>query len=167
VRRQLAAEIRAQFEAFSASGLKLDHVNAHKHFHLHPTVLSLILKIGKDYGLRAIRLPREHHSPLWLRPWLNLMQRRLHAAGIGYNDHVFGITQSGRMNEAALLETIALMPAGLTEIYLHPATCAGREIAATMHGYRHDEELAALLSLQVRKALDDKGVARGGFADFG
>jgi hypothetical protein len=31
-RRQLAAEIRAQFEAFRATGLPLDHVNAHKHF---------------------------------------------------------------------------------------------------------------------------------------
>ena len=39
VRRQLAAEIRAQFEAFAASGLPLDHVNTHKHFHLHPTLL--------------------------------------------------------------------------------------------------------------------------------
>ena len=37
VRRQLAAEIRAQFEAFKATGLQLDHVNAHRHFHLHPT----------------------------------------------------------------------------------------------------------------------------------
>src|SRR5262249_2197106 len=34
-RRQLAAEISAQFRAFHATGLVLDHVNAHKHFHLH------------------------------------------------------------------------------------------------------------------------------------
>jgi len=167
VRRQLAAEIRAQFEAFAATGLRLDHVNAHKHFHLHPTVLSLILKIGKDYGLRAIRLPLERKAPLWLQPWLHLMQRRLQAAGIDYNDHIFGITQSGRMNETALLEAIAQMPDGLNEIYLHPAMRAGGEIAPTMHGYRHDEELAALLSPRVRKLLEDQGIARGGFADFG
>ena len=58
-RRQLAAEIRAQFEAFRDSGLTLDHVNAHNHMHLHPTVLGLILKIGAAYGLRAVRLPFE------------------------------------------------------------------------------------------------------------
>lgn len=167
VRRQLAAEIRAQFEVFAATGLMLDHVNAHKHFHLHPTVLSLILEIGKDYGLRAIRLPRERNAPLWLRPWLSLMKRRLQAAGIAHNDHIFGIARSGGMNEAALLEAIAQTPAGLTEIYLHPATSAGSEIAATMHRYRHDEELAALLSPQVRNVIDNKGLLRGGFADFG
>ena len=33
-RRQAAAEITAQFEAFCATGLSLDHCNAHKHFHL-------------------------------------------------------------------------------------------------------------------------------------
>ncbi len=38
VKRQVEQEIRAQFEAFAATGLPLDHVNAHKHYHLHPTV---------------------------------------------------------------------------------------------------------------------------------
>ena len=37
-RRELAAEITAQFAAFRDSGLTLDHCNAHKHFHLHPLV---------------------------------------------------------------------------------------------------------------------------------
>jgi predicted glycoside hydrolase/deacetylase ChbG (UPF0249 family) len=77
VRRQLAAEIRAQFEAFAATGLRLDHVNAHKHFHLHPTILSLMLSIGREFGLRAVRLPAEPGMGPWLRPWLALMRRRM------------------------------------------------------------------------------------------
>src|SRR5712671_6762881 len=59
VRRQLAAEIRAQFEAFRATGLALDHVDAHQHMHLHPTVARLIVEIGRSYGLNAVRLPAE------------------------------------------------------------------------------------------------------------
>ncbi len=43
VRRQLAREIRAQLAAFRATGLTLDHVNAHKHMHLHPTVARLLI----------------------------------------------------------------------------------------------------------------------------
>ena len=74
VRRQLALEIHAQFEAFAASGLALDHVNAHKHFHLHPTVLGLIIDIGRRHGLRAVRLPRAGGLPPWLQPWLALQQ---------------------------------------------------------------------------------------------
>ena len=63
-RRRLAAEIRAQFEGFHATGLALDHVNAHKHMHLHPTVARLLVEIGRDYGMRAVRLPAEPRAPL-------------------------------------------------------------------------------------------------------
>src|ERR1700760_3979609 len=35
VRRQLRAEIQAQFSAYAATGLVLDHANAHKHMYLH------------------------------------------------------------------------------------------------------------------------------------
>ncbi len=51
VRRQVADEIAAQFEAFLATGLRLDHVDCHKHWHLHPTISGLILDIGQRYGM--------------------------------------------------------------------------------------------------------------------
>jgi len=166
VRRQLAAEIRAQFEAFAASGLPLDHVNAHKHFHLHPTVLSLILKIGRGYGLRAIRWPNEQPSPLLLRPWLALLRRKLNAAGVASNDYVFGIAQSGRFDEAALLDALSRLPQqGVGEIYLHPALISGAEIGASMPTYRHADEFAALVSPRVRAALARLNIRVGGFTD--
>jgi hopanoid biosynthesis associated protein HpnK len=166
VRRQLAAEIRAQFAAFAATGLALDHVNTHKHFHLHPTVLALILAIGREFGLRAVRLPREVEPALLLRPWLGLLRRRLRASSILHNDHVVGIAASGRMDEATLLGALASLPPGVTEIYLHPGTVSGAEVAPSMRGYRHAEELAALLSPRVRAALDQVAPQRGGFSDI-
>jgi hopanoid biosynthesis associated protein HpnK len=181
VRRQLEAEVRAQFEAFAATGLRLDHINAHKHFHLHPTLLAILLRIGRDYGLGApgqhsvgIRVPDE---PLWtapvsailLSPWLQLMKRRLRASRIPHNDHVFGVSDSGHMSEQRLLKILARLPAGVTEIYLHPATQSGSAIAASMAGYRHADELAALMSPQVRAALAAMtagDVACGGYSDL-
>ncbi len=165
VRRQLEAEIRAQFEAYAVTGLPLDHLNAHKHFHLHPTVLSLILRIGPAYGLRAVRLPAEAAAPALLRPWLRLLARRLDRAGIAHNDRVVGIERSGAMDEDALLEALRDLRPGVTEIYLHPATASGRVIAPSMPGYRHTDELAALLSPRVRAAVEQLGIPRGGFAD--
>jgi hopanoid biosynthesis associated protein HpnK len=179
VRRQLEAEIRAQFTAFARTGLELDHVNVHKHFHLHPTLLDMLLCIGRDFGVRAVRLPEE---PLWfaargghwiagpagaacLRPWLALMRRRLRAAGIRHNDRVFGIARSGSMDETALLEILARLPPGVTEIYLHPATESGPAIAASMRSYRHADELKALLSPRVKAAVAAAGVSQGGYGD--
>jgi hopanoid biosynthesis associated protein HpnK len=174
VRRQLALEIRAQFEAFAASGLALDHVNAHKHFHLHPTILSLIMEAGRDFGLRAVRLPRERGvrplSQAWLRPWLAMLQARLKAAGLAHNDYLLGLRQSGRFDEAALVDALQALPsAGVGELYLHPALESGSTIAASMPGYRHADEFAALVSPRVAHicaGLAERGVRFGGFADL-
>ncbi|HET7796668.1 MAG TPA: hopanoid biosynthesis-associated protein HpnK [Nevskia sp.] len=164
VRRQLEREIRAQFEAFSATGLRLDHVNAHKHFHLHPTVLGLLLDIGREHGLRAVRLPREPGTAPLLEPWLALMQRRLHRAGVRHNDRIHGLAASGAMDEMAVLRAIETLPDGLTELYLHPATRRG--LTPTMPTYRHDDELAALLSPRVRAAIAARGAVLGRWVDF-
>jgi len=163
VRRQLAAEIRAQFDAFAATGLRLDHVNAHKHFHLHPTILSLMLSVGREYGVRAIRLPSEPGMGPWLRPWLALMRRRLDHAGIAYNDHVFGLRHSGGMDEAVMLDILEQLPEGLSEVYLHPASHG--PINESMADYRHADELAALLSPRVRHAIADRYQLCDGFLD--
>src|SRR5439155_21832584 len=43
-RRQVAAEIRAQFHRFAQTGLPLSHVDAHLHYQLHPAVLAAALE---------------------------------------------------------------------------------------------------------------------------
>ncbi|HME41363.1 MAG TPA: hopanoid biosynthesis-associated protein HpnK [Steroidobacteraceae bacterium] len=177
VRRQLEAEIRAQFCAFARTGLTLDHVNVHKHFHLHPTLLQMLLNIGRDFGAPAVRVPDE---PLWfaarggwlpgvnavlLKPWLALMKRRLRRENVPHNHRIFGVAASGAMDETKLLAILARLPPGVTEIYLHPAVESGSAIAASMSGYRHADELAALLSPRVRAAVAAGGFDLGGFAD--
>ena len=179
LRRQLEAEIRAQFAAFARTGLVLDHVNAHKHFHLHPTLLRMIVRVGREFGMTAVRVPRE---PLWyssgrgarlgakaanafLLPWVGLMKARLRASGIAFNDQVFGIAGTGRLDEEAFLDILAKLPAGVTEIYLHPAVDTEAPIASTMSEYRHSAELAALLSSRVAAAVAATGATLGGYRD--
>jgi hypothetical protein len=93
------------------------------------------------------------------------MKARLRAGGIAFNDQVFGIAGSGRLDEAALLDILAKLPTGVTEIYLHPAVDTGAPIASTMSDYRHSAELAALLSSRVAAAVAATGAARGGYRD--
>jgi hopanoid biosynthesis associated protein HpnK len=175
LRRQLEAEIRAQFEAFERTGLVLDHVNAHKHFHLHPTLLRMIVRIGREFGMTSVRVPRE---PLWfakggaragaalLTPWVALMKARLRAAGIAHNDQVFGIANTGAVDEKVLLDILGRLPPGVSEIYLHPAVDSQTPISSTMSHYRHSAELAALLSERVAAAVAATGAVRGGYLDI-
>ena len=178
VRRQLAMEIRAQFEAFHATGLWLDHVNAHKHMHVHPTVARGIIEIGRDYGMRAVRLPfepveplraafpDEHYSAPLYRPWIELLRHRLRGAGLFVNDHLFGLAWTGGMVEGRLLRLLPHLPQGVSEIYFHPATARSAALSAAMPGYRHEEELAALLSPAVKNLVAKLGIRLGGYSDL-
>jgi chitin disaccharide deacetylase len=175
-RRQLAAEIAAQFEAFHATGLALDHCNAHKHYHLHPLIGSLIASVGRRYGLRAVRVPLEpaavlrkiepgtpRMAALALAPWALLLRRRFRAAGLLTSDRVFGLQWSGGMTRDRLCGLIAHLPRGLSEIYLHPATAA---YPGSARGYRYREELEALTAPEVAAACRERALQLGGFADF-
>ncbi|GGC62069.1 hopanoid biosynthesis-associated protein HpnK [Chelatococcus reniformis] len=176
VRRQVAGEIRAQFEAFRATGLVLDHVDAHQHFHLHPTVLGAILAIGHAYGMKALRVPAEPPrmlaavepsrrglAPRIASPWAALMRRQVRGAGLTVADRVLGLAWSGAMTEARLAGLIAQLPPGLTEIYCHPATAGG--FAGAAPGYRYRDELTALMSPRVAGALARSGARLCGYGD--
>jgi hopanoid biosynthesis associated protein HpnK len=138
IRAQLESEVREQLRAFTATGLPLDHVNAQNHFHVHPTVLSILLRAGPEFGVRAIRIPHEPFYPSWsamrthglarfangafLWPWLKLMRARLHRAGMVTNDYVFGMFESGHMTAPRVRAFLEHLPDGVNEVYFHPAT---------------------------------------------
>ena len=177
VRRQLAAEIEAQFDAFAATGLPLDHLNTHKHYHLHPTIAGLILRIGRRHGMKASRAPIEPRAVLAIvdpdavpqpayvtEPWARMVRARYRRAGVTMADQVFGLAWSGAMTTARVAGIIKRLPEGLSELYVHPATGGGFEGAAP--GYRYADELAALLAPETAAALQESGVALGAFSDF-
>jgi hopanoid biosynthesis associated protein HpnK len=183
IRRQIAAEVRAQFEAFRQTGFPLDHVNAHNHMHLHPTVLRIILETGRAFGLDAMRVPYEPPVAAWrasrrgllgkaaagvaLAPWTGLLKRKLRRVNIKANDFVFGMSDSGGMDEACVLRLLRHVPPdGITEMYFHAATRRCPEIDRTMPDYRHEDELAALISPRVRAEIERLGVRPIGFGDL-
>ena len=173
---QLRAEIEAQFRAYHATGLALDHVNAHKHFHLHPLIANEIIAIGRRHGMGALRVPHEPAAvlaavearargfPRYIAPWTKLLARRVHRAGLRAPDCVFGLAWSGAMSAARLGRLIRHLRSGLTEIYLHPATRGGFENCA--QGYRYADEFAALMDPKVIALTRRPDVKLGGYSDF-
>jgi chitin disaccharide deacetylase len=182
IRKQLEAEIRAQFEAFQKTGFVLDHVNAHNHMHLHPTVLRLILKVGKDYRLQAVRLPKEPPVKSWkaagtylgsrltswvfLNPWMKLMKLLLNRAHVRSNDFLFGMTDGGSMTLDVVTRFLHNLPEGVTELCFHPATRRCAEIDRAMPRYRHEEEFLALTSKALRDSIQKIGVQTIAFSDL-
>jgi len=170
VKQQLKDEIRAQFEVFKATGLRLDHVNAHNHMHLHPTIFDAILEIGKDYGMDAVRLPEEkplkalidsHKEKitrfatwLFLKPFTSRMKKRLTENNIKFNTNVFGFHHTGHMNLDTLVRILPNLEDGLSEVYLHPATGSWDEIDPAAKDYEFEAEYKALIHPRIKRIIE-------------
>ena len=160
VRSQARAECEAQMDAFLATGLELDHINAHQHFHLHPSILTIVVELARRHGA-AVRVPLEPGLPSYrsallaatMLPWSLRARRRLRRAGIVTNDALFGLYDTGAMTETAWLRIAPRIRPGVTEVYCHPSVASPST-----------QELAALLSPAVRAALDRAEIHRTSFA---
>jgi chitin disaccharide deacetylase len=169
-RAALEREVAAQFDRFRATGLGLDHVNGHLHFHLHPTVLRVLLRRSGEWGIRSMRLTRD---PLWLNLRLSggrygyrlvhalvfgmlarWIEPQLRARGMVYTDRVFGLLQDGRIDAGYLERLIARLPPGDSELYAHPVFEESRR------------ELEALGSRRARALLEGRGVALVRYQDL-
>ncbi len=176
---QIRRELAAQIEAALHFGLRLWFLNGHLNLHLHPRILPIAIDLAREYRIPAVRLCREDwRTTLGLAPdhpfpkiaqgiifqWLSRTARRLlDDAGLVYNDRLFGLTNDGRMTEAHLLGLIPRLKGGVTEIYCHPALYPDPELSRWGRGYRRQEELAALMSPELKKTLSLHGIALSDF----
>jgi hopanoid biosynthesis associated protein HpnK len=162
LREQLRAEIHAQFEKFPATGLPLDHVNGHLHFHLHPTVFKILMEDSDKLGIRHLRLTRDclsrsrrisrghlfykiSHAAIFeflsSRARKTLEQKKIHHAQI-----TFGLLQNARVDEDYILKLLPELPPGDSELYSHPS----------LGEFSH--EFDALVSPRVKEQIKKLGI---------
>jgi hopanoid biosynthesis associated protein HpnK len=165
VREQMRAEIDAQFAAFAATRLTFDHVNAHRHFHVHPVIAGMVLEAASRYGVRALRAPVEHGWPSgsgWLAvPFARSLRRRARRRGILVPDQVFGLAASGHMTKRAVQCALDHLQGGLNELYLHPAL--SDDFVGHGPGYQHRAEFDGLIDAECIDMVRQREVRLGCF----
>lgn len=132
---EIEAEAAAQIALLQSRGLRLTHVDTHKHTHLFPGVLRPVLRAAGAAGIRAIRNPFE---PAWAgraardAPWVRAMQvgalralapmcRRIVAeAGFATTDGTIAVVSTGTFNAATLRRLLDAIPEGMWELVTHP-----------------------------------------------
>ncbi len=156
-RRELALELAAQFDRFERSGLMLDHVNGHLHFHLHPAVFAALRRELDSRHVRAIRFTRDPISIDWalgkgrwfyrgshaiIFAWLSQRQRAwLRDRDIRHTEAVFGLLENGRVTEEYIVKLLAKLKPGDSELYSHPS----------LDEFKHEYD--ALISERVRETV--------------
>jgi hopanoid biosynthesis associated protein HpnK len=180
-RRELRREMRAQFERFVATGLDFSHVDGHTHLHQHPVVFEELIRLCEEFQVRRVRVVKgelrlslaldPRHLPIKLL-WgtvFNLLgrwcERKLEGRGFVRPQSVYGLLQSGDLNETVLLNLLGRMKAASAEIYAHPQAPDADEPAQGVNpgGAR---ELEAMLSPRVRQAIEKAGFRPGAYSDL-
>lgn len=180
-RSEIRREMRAQFERFVATGLRFSHVDGHAHLHQHPVIFDELIGLCEEFGVRRVRvvkgeirlslkLDRKNlPAKLALGTVYNLLgrwcERRLRGRGFVIPQKVYGLLQTGDMNEDYLLGLIRLIgvsdqsdqfDAASGEIYSHPLAFDADE-AAKRENPGGERELKALISARVRGAIETTG----------
>jgi len=171
-RRELRREMKAQFDRFVTTGLPFSHVDGHNHLHMHPVIFSEMLELCEGYGVKRIRIVkgeiglslrldrRNLPSKLLLGIVFNLLgnwcEKKVLGRGFIHPRKVYGLLQTGAMNEEYLINLIKRMEKNDSEIYAHPLSLEASELESRENpgGQR---ELLALISEQVRNSVTDAG----------
>jgi hopanoid biosynthesis associated protein HpnK len=178
VRAALAAELRAQVERHLELVGRLDHIDGHLNFHVHPVIADIVVELAAEYKVGCIRIPREavmttlklrrDHAPRKLveavifRALSRRTRRMIRERGIRSTDWLFGLHQSGHLSEDYIVGVIERLGDGATELYFHPAAdCGGTPPAPAAQS-----EVEILTSKRVRSALEAHGVRLTTFRDL-
>jgi predicted glycoside hydrolase/deacetylase ChbG (UPF0249 family) len=164
-------ELRAQIERVQAAGLHPTHLDTHKHTHLAPPVLDAVARLAEEFGILWVRRPFDFPLTAGGAPWtvratsaaLGLLRSRFRRVlgrhGRRMSDHFAGFRITGRFRTAELVQLIAALPEGLTELMCHPGRCTEElRNARTRLKESRERELEALVAPETRAALRRHGV---------
>ncbi|MGH9769736.1 MAG: carbohydrate deacetylase [Blastocatellia bacterium] len=133
---EVVIELRAQIEKALNAGLRLTHIDSHKHTHALPHVCEAIVATIEDYGINGLRSPREHWrfdrdarsfklitqsaGAFAISQLCRMSEARLKKSNVKTPDFFFGVARTGFWTKNWLIELIERLPAGASELMCHP-----------------------------------------------
>ena len=168
----ILTEALAQIRKLQAEGIRVTHLDTHKHSHLFPAVNRSLLEAAHQTAVNAIRNPFEQpwslalgHGSSLRRLEIRLLRKlegsfhsNLREHPVQTTDGTLGISATGHLNALTLSQLLtALPPAGTWELVCHPGlndTNLDR-ISTRLRAQREVERDALLLILP--EALSQPG----------
>lgn len=183
---QLVSEIVAQVKKIQDSGVRVTHLDTHKHTHIFPLILRAVVKAAKICGVPAIRNPFvpitslrprvfARQPALWkrygqvraLRSFAVQFQARMKRAGLTTPDGVVGVIETGGFDGVRLRQALTDLPDGTWELVCHPGyDDADLRAANTRLLASRDEERRLLTSPALREFLDSQSIRLISYREF-
>jgi chitin disaccharide deacetylase len=178
MRAAMTDELRAQVERHLKLVGYLNHIDGHLNFHVHPLFADILVDLAVEYKVPCIRLPRERvtttlrlrrdHAPRKLIESVifRALSRRTHRLmierGLASTDALFGLHQSGHLDEDYVIGVIDRLCDGTTELYFHPAA----DIGGVPPAPEAQREVEILTGPRVRDAIVRNRIELITFADL-
>jgi predicted glycoside hydrolase/deacetylase ChbG (UPF0249 family) len=170
-------ECDAQLAALRSVGIAPTHLDSHRHAHALPAVLAAVVASARAAGVPVVRRPLDRPSAgepaaavkmLVLHAAWRLASQAVDADGralLAHSPHFRGIALQGAPDvEARLLALLDRLPAGATELMLHPGHDDAVLAAQDPYRQERERELAALCAPAVRARLERGDVRLVSFA---
>lgn len=166
----LRREFDAQVASMRDAGLTVDHLDTHQNVHLWPMVRDVLLDVGERAGVRVIRVTRSTAAGVvgsTVRRLARRLEARCDAAGWRYAAASTGLDEAGSLDTDRMLAALdRLVGATSAELATHPGETGDPDLVRYRWGYRWGEELAALRSPEVCRAVEVRGFRLGTFGDL-
>jgi hopanoid biosynthesis associated protein HpnK len=183
---EIEAEAIAQIHKLQSAGIRVSHVDTHKHTHLFPSVLRPLLRAAKACGITAIRNPFGPRRPLksselLARPnlWARYAEMKIlrfvsarfrdnvQRQGLSTPDGTIGIEVTGQLDEKLFRAIAAVIPEGTWEFVCHPGyNDDDLKSARTRLRQSRETELRVLTMPEARELLTSQGIALISYSQF-
>lgn len=132
---EIEAEAIAQIRKLQSAGVRVTHLDTHKHSHMFRRVLRPVVQAAMRTGVRAIRNPFEPewalkatgNAPFTRRLQVKLLrtQRKgflklVRQAGLATTDGAVGVLATGTLDATIVRSLLTAMPEGIWELVCHP-----------------------------------------------
>jgi hopanoid biosynthesis associated protein HpnK len=176
---EIEAEITAQIRKLQDAGIRVSHLDSHKHTHMFPVVFRAMLHAAKNCGIRAIRNPFEPLLFAGTRNWKRRIQlgvlrsfrasfrNALDESGVVTPNGCVGIVATGGLNLQTLRQLIENLPEGTWEFVTHPGyNDSELSNIKTRLRQSRENELSILTSPEAKELLQREEIALISYRDF-
>ena len=172
---EIESEVEAQIAAIESNGIRLTHIDSHRHTHALPVIRRAVARIAARRRI-PLRRPVESH-----RRFPNDMTSQIHRGVIAGSwhftsisapktiapDHFIGVSMQGGERLAAQLgKVLDRLPAGSVELMVHPGHVDDALASVDGYTWQRELELAALTSAPVLDRLRRGDIALARFDEI-
>jgi predicted glycoside hydrolase/deacetylase ChbG (UPF0249 family) len=134
---EVERELTAQIDRIRSAGVRLTHLDAHKHVHTYPPIFAIVTRLAERFRIPVVRVPFERLSNHYdgatnqrtarsqalmnaaMLPWAFRDYHTAARAGVRTPNFI-GRTHTGVLSSQTLAAMVRALPLGVTELMVHP-----------------------------------------------